>query len=175
MGPCEVYDRKRHESVVECLKQFEGNIAVGPLFVCTCCHQTWFRKSVSLLKNTNIRRCSLNYCTKLKSVNCEEWICYTCLSELKDGKVPKLLVANGMKWSVKPPELDLHQLEERLRPSHQTLKRRPSGVRAWDVALHFVILYNIYAKINLIMSVLFLQNMKQWDQPSTLLGKGILP
>ena len=44
MGPCEVYDRRRQESVVECLKQFEENIAVGPLFVCTCCHQTWFRK-----------------------------------------------------------------------------------------------------------------------------------
>ena len=73
-----------------------------------------FEKSVSLLKNTNIRRCSLNYCTKLKSVNGEEWICHTCLSALKDGKVPKLPVANGMKWPNKPPELDLHQLEERL-------------------------------------------------------------
>ena len=114
MGPCAVYDRKRHDSVAECLKQFEENIAVGPLFVCTCCHQTWFRKSVSLLKNTNIRRCSLNYCTKLKSVNSEEWICHTCLSALKDGKVPKLSVANGMKWPNKPSELDLHQLEERL-------------------------------------------------------------
>ena len=71
-------------------------------------------KSVSLLKNTNIRRCSLNFCTKLKSVNSEEWICHTCLSALKDGKVPKLSVANGMKWPIKPPELDLHQLEERL-------------------------------------------------------------
>ena len=114
MGPCEVYDRKKHDSVVECLKQFDENIAVGPLFVCTCCHQTWFRKSVSLLKNTTIRKCSFNYCTKLKSVKSEEWICHTCLSALKDGKVPKLSVANGMKWPNKPPELDLHQLEERL-------------------------------------------------------------
>ena len=114
MGPYAAYDKKRHDSVVECLKQFEENIAVGPLFVCTCCHQTWFRKSVSLLKNTNIRRCSLKYCTKLKSVNSEEWICHTCLSALKDGKIPKLSVANGMKWPNKPPELDLHQLEERL-------------------------------------------------------------
>ena len=114
MGPCEVYDRKKHDSVVECLKQFDENIAVGPLFVCTCCHQTWFGKSVSLLKNTTIRKCSFNYCTKLKSVNSEEWICHTCLSALKDGKVPKLSVANGMKWPNKPPELDLHQLEERL-------------------------------------------------------------
>ena len=72
MEPLEVYDRKIHESVAECLKQFHDNIAVGPLFVCTCCHQTWFRKSVSVLKNTKIVTRSLNYCTKLKSVNNEE-------------------------------------------------------------------------------------------------------
>ena len=112
--PYDVCDRKMHESVAECLKQFHENIAVGPLFVCTCCHQTWFRKSVSLLKNTNIMTRSSNYCTKFKSVNNEEWICHTCLSALKGGKVPKLSVENGMKWPNKPPELDLHQLEERL-------------------------------------------------------------
>ena len=114
MEPWEVHNRKMHQSVEECLKQFHDNIAVGPLFVCTCCHQTWFRKSVSVLKNTNIVTSSLNYCTKLKSVNNEEWICHTCLSALKDHKVPKLSVANGMKWPNKPPELDLHQLEESL-------------------------------------------------------------
>ena len=113
MEPWEVHNRQMHQSVEECLKQFHDNIAGGPLFVCFC-HQTWFRKSVSVLKNTNIVTSSLNYCTKLKSVNNEEWICHTCLSALKDHKVPKLSVANGMKWPNKPPELDLHQLEERL-------------------------------------------------------------
>ena len=56
----------------------------------------------------------MKYCTKLKSANSEERMCHTCLSALKDGKVPKLSFANGMKWPIKPPELDLHQLEERL-------------------------------------------------------------
>ena len=36
------------------------------------------------------------------------------MGAMRDGKVPKLSVANGMKWPDKPPELDLHQLEERL-------------------------------------------------------------
>ena len=53
-------------------------------------------------------------CTKFSSVNDEEWICHTCMGAIRDGKVPKLSVANGMKWPEKPPELDLHQLEERL-------------------------------------------------------------
>ena len=100
--------------IKECIKQFHSSIAVGPLFVCTCCHQTWLRKGVCMLKNINLPKSSRLYLTKFLSVNDEEWICHTCMGAIRDGKVPKLSVANGMKWPDKPPELDLHQLEERL-------------------------------------------------------------
>ena len=111
------YDRKHNvfKDIKECIKQFHSSIAVGLLFVCTCCHQTWFRKSVCMLKNISLSTNSRLHCTKLISVNDEEWICHTCVGALRDGKIPKLSVANGMKWPDKPPELDLHQLEERLR------------------------------------------------------------
>ena len=102
------------KDIKECIKQFHSSIAVGPLFVCTCCHQTWLRKGVCMLKNINLPYSSRLYLTKFTSVNNEEWICHTCIGAIRDGKVPKLSVANGMKWPVKPPELDLHQLEERL-------------------------------------------------------------
>ena len=102
------------KDIKECIKQFHSSIAVGLLFVCTCCHQKWFRKGVCMLKNINLPTSSRLYCTKFTSVNDEEWICHTCMGAISDGKVPKLSVANGMKWSDKPPELDLHQLEERL-------------------------------------------------------------
>ena len=82
--------------------------------MCTCCHQTGFRKSVSMLKNTHLPTRMRSYCTKFTSVNDEEWVCHTCLNSLKDNKAPRLSVANGMKWPNKPPELNLHQLEERL-------------------------------------------------------------
>ena len=102
------------KDIEECIKQFHSSIAVGPLFVCTCCHQTWFRKGVCMLKNINLPTSSRLSYTKLASINDEEWICHTCLGAIRNGKVPKLSVANGMKWPEKPPELDLHQLEERL-------------------------------------------------------------
>ena len=102
------------KDIKECIKQFHSSIAVGPLFVCTCCHQTWFRKGVCMLKNINLPTSSNLYCTKFTSVNDEEWICHTCMGAIRDGKVPKLSAANGMKWPEKPPELDLQQLEERL-------------------------------------------------------------
>ena len=53
----------------------------------------------------------------MTSVSNEEWICHT-LRALRDNKIPKLSVANGMKWPDKPPELHLHQLEERLIALH---------------------------------------------------------
>ena len=102
-------------TIEESIKRFHSDIAIGPLYVCSCCHQTWFRKSVSMLKNTHISAESKRlHCTDFTSVGNEEWICHTCLSALEEGKPPKLSVANGMKWPDKPPELNLHQLEERL-------------------------------------------------------------
>ena len=110
-----VMHQKDFETIEEAIKQFQSDISVGPLYVCTCCHQTWFRKSVSMLKNTNLpaERKRL-YCTDFTSISNEEWICHTCMSALRDSKTPKLSVANGMNWPEKPPELNLHQLEERL-------------------------------------------------------------
>ena len=104
----------RYKDIKKCIEPFHSSIAVGPLYVCTCCHQTWFRKGVCMLKNINLPTSSRLYCTKFISVNDAEWICHTCIGAIRDGKVPKLSVANGMKWPDKPPELDLHQLEERL-------------------------------------------------------------
>ena len=107
--------QKDFETIEKAIKQFQSDISVGPLYVCTCCHQTWFRKSVSMLKNTNLsaERKRL-YCPDFTSISNEEWICHTCMSALRDNKIPKLSVANGMNWPEKPPELNLHQLEERL-------------------------------------------------------------
>ena len=106
---------KDFENIENAIKQFHSDISIGPLYVCSCCHQTWFRKSVSLLKNTHIpAESKRQHCTDFISVNNKEWICHTCLSALRDSKIPKLSVTNGMKRPIKPPELNLHQLEERL-------------------------------------------------------------
>ena len=106
-------------TIEESIKRFHSDIAIGPLYVCSCCHQTWFRKSVSMLKNTHISAESKRlYCTDFTSVGNEEWICHTCLSALRESKPPKLSVANGMKWPEKPQELNSHQLEERLIASY---------------------------------------------------------
>ena len=123
--------KKDLKTIEEAIKQFHSDISIGPLYICSCCHQTWFRKSVSMLKNTHIPAESKKlHCTDFISVNSEEWICHTCLSALRESKIPKLSVTNGMKWPVKPPELNLHQLEERLialRIPFMQIKELPRG------------------------------------------------
>ena len=37
-----------------------------------------------------------------------------CILRLRDCKIPKLSLSNGMKWPDKPPVLNLHKLEESL-------------------------------------------------------------
>ena len=68
-----------------------------------------------MLKETHIPAQSRRlYCIEFTSVNNEECVCHTCLTALRNSKVPKLSVVNGTKWPEKPPELNLHQFEERL-------------------------------------------------------------
>jgi hypothetical protein len=95
-----------------CIACFHQNISVGPLYICSCCHQTWFKESVSdagpLKKGNEI------YFTGVLSVDNTEWVCTTCRNNITKGKVPTLSVLNGMKWPTKPKELELFALEERL-------------------------------------------------------------
>ncbi|XP_061190194.1 uncharacterized protein LOC133198057 [Saccostrea echinata] len=101
-------------SLEDCIKKFHEQVKIGPIYVCTCCHQTWFLKSIVNLNTTNLNASSKSICTGLRSVDGIEWLCLTCLSALRDGKIPRLSVKNGMKWPDKPDALNLHPLEERL-------------------------------------------------------------
>ena len=52
--------------------------------------------------------------TAFKSVNDTEWICITCNSSLKKGRLPSCSKANKMGFPYKPDVLNLTSLEERL-------------------------------------------------------------
>lgn len=106
--------RKQGHSLDQCIQKFHNQIKNGPVYVCTCCNQTWFSKSVVKMKSVNISQTSRGICTGFKSVDDVEWLCLTCLKALKDEKIPRLSVRNGMKWPDRPEILKLHPLEERL-------------------------------------------------------------
>ena len=107
------------DSFSEAVDKFNEAICRSASYVCSSCHQTWFKQSVkdvaSLGKILSLNSQLLNKClTKYISVADCEWICNTCLSNIKQGKIPKLSVINGMTFPNKPPELNLSNLEERL-------------------------------------------------------------
>lgn len=55
---------------VACVEKFHNSIKLGPVFVCTCCHQTWFHESVSNVENVSLEgEIKRTFFTQMKSVN----------------------------------------------------------------------------------------------------------
>ena len=111
--------RKYGYSLCDSVQKFEEELCEGSSYVCTCCHQVWFKQSVkdissveqmSSVSDVLLKKCVTGYI----SVNNREWICNTCVFNVKQGKIPKLSVINGMNFPEKPSELNLNNLEERL-------------------------------------------------------------
>ena len=102
----------------KCIRSFHDLVKSGPEYICTCCDQLWYRTSVKVCKPSSYNMCPGNIlklcCTNVKSVDNIEWICYTCHSNLEDGKLPACSKANGMKFPQKCDLLNLTPLEERL-------------------------------------------------------------
>ena len=110
--------QKVGHTFADAANKFREAIKSSSLFVCSCCQQTWFRHSVQAVASLSIKSMDAhlldNCLTGYISVADSEWICNTCLNNLKRGKIPKLSVANGMRFIEKPVELYLNNLEERL-------------------------------------------------------------
>jgi len=77
--------------VCSVIRSFHKNIERGPEYVCTCCHQLWFRSSVKKCNVLVYSHCSQDIVklglTGCKSVDNEEWVCFTCDSNIKGGVV----------------------------------------------------------------------------------------
>jgi len=70
--------------------------------------QLWYKSSVVKCSQDVVKSCL----TGFKSVNDSEWICITCDSNLKKGKLPSCSKANKMEFPDKPEVLNLTSLEE---------------------------------------------------------------
>lgn len=104
---------KKEINIVE---NFHQEVEKGPNYICTSCDQMWYKNGVV----TASRGCFKDetfmnkILTGVKSFHGKEWICLTCLNAVKKTKLPALSKANEIKFPLKPFELDLTNLEERL-------------------------------------------------------------
>ena len=124
--------RKDHVlSIEDSITKYHQLVIKGPLYICTCCDQLWYKHSVvsaDKLRQTNpdIDR----YLYDIKSVDNKEWVCKTCHSHLIKNKLPPCAIANDMAFPQKPDFFDLNELECRLlapRIAFQKLMQAPRG------------------------------------------------
>ena len=96
------------ESVI---RDFHESVSTGPLYICTCCDQLWYKHSVLPANQLTLKNPDMvKYLQNIVSVDNTKWVCQTCSRHLKQGKVPPSALVNGMQFPTKPNFFDLNEL-----------------------------------------------------------------
>ena len=113
------------------IRNFHESVSTGPLYICTCCDQLWYRHSVFPANQLTLKNPDMvKYLQNIVSVDNIKWACQTCSGHLKKGKVPPCAIVNGMQFPTKPNFCYLNELECRLiapRLAFQKIYQAPRG------------------------------------------------
>ena len=124
-------NQQYQKSVENLISKFHSIVSSGPVYICSCCDQLWYKHSVTLADNLRLSNATAaRYLLSKRSVENKEWLCNTCMKYLKKNKVPPLAAVNGMQFPVKLECFDLNELEWRLlapRLAFQKLMQAPRG------------------------------------------------
>ena len=83
------------------INRFYNIVSQGPLYICGCCDQLWYKHSVSAADK--IRKSypiNANYLRNRKSINNKEWLCRTYQNYLVKNKVSPVALVNEMQFPV---------------------------------------------------------------------------
>ena len=136
------------------ISNFHEVISQGPLYICTCCDQLWYKHSV--LQADRLRQSNPDidkYLCNKKSVNDIEWVCRTCYSHLVKNKIPPCAVVNGMVFPQKPTFFDLNELECRLLAPRIAFLKLMQAPRGKQLKIHGNIV-NVPANVTNTVSML---------------------
>jgi hypothetical protein len=118
-----------HNSVSQLIHKFHKSVSTGPLYICSCSDQLWYKHSVCPAER--LRLCNPNSTKHLQGIKSVDNIeCLTCDKHLKKDKVPPSAISNGLKFPEKPDFFDLNELECRLiapRLAFQKIMQAPRG------------------------------------------------
>ena len=119
------------DPIADLVMKFHKNVSEGPLFICTCCSQLWYKHSVCPAERTRVSNPNmLKHLQNIISVDKKEWICRSCNEYLKKNKVPPCAITNEIKFPEKPNFFYLNELECRLlapRLAFQKIMQAPRG------------------------------------------------
>ena len=66
------------------IRNFHESVSTGPLYICTCCDQLWYRHSVSPANQLTLKNPDMvKYLQNIVSVDNIKWVCQTCSGHLK--------------------------------------------------------------------------------------------
>ena len=107
------------ETVDDAMKNFKAECKKQPIYICTSCHRLLWRKGVqkfSIDKYNKIKKeitqLVLHEKYRISSIDGSIYICHTCHTTLKLGRIPAQSKANRMALDEIPDELkDLNNLE----------------------------------------------------------------
>ena len=111
--------KSKVETIDEAMNNFKTECKKQPIYICTSCHRLLWRKGVqkfSIDKYNKIRKeiihLVLHEKYRLSSIDGSIYICHTCHTTLKSGKIPAQSKVNRMALDEIPDELkDLNNLE----------------------------------------------------------------
>jgi len=90
-----------NSTITDEIQKFHAVVSRGPLYICSCCDQLWYRHSVVAAEKLRLSNANAGkYLLSETSVDDIEWICQSCDKNLKKNKIPPC-TANGMSFPVK--------------------------------------------------------------------------
>ena len=105
-------------SVQGVIDKFHRIVSKGPSYTCVACNQLWYRHSVVSMNGLSasnvservqdvLKKC-VNSVDNQKGLN---FLCKTCVSHIKKGKIPPCAKNNGMKFPEQGPLKEMNMLE----------------------------------------------------------------
>ena len=89
------------------IRNFHESVSTGPLYICTCCDQLWYKDSVSPANQLTLKNPDMvKYLQDIVSVDNVKWVCQTCSKHLKK-KEKSLLVQLLMECDFQPNQIFL--------------------------------------------------------------------
>ena len=103
-------------AIEQLIDKFHRTVSKGPCYECAVCSQLWYRHSVINGKNLSVPNLAEEVQDVLKKCvgsmsHTKHFICKTCVSHIKKGKIPPNAKINGMKFPEQGPLKDMNMLE----------------------------------------------------------------
>ena len=104
--------RSRKKPIELAISEFHDIASEGPVYICFCCNQLWYKQSVlNAKKLKDLNPVIHEYLEEKRRTDTAEWVCKTCHNHLVKNKIPPCAVVNGLVFPQKPTFFDLNELE----------------------------------------------------------------